>query len=102
MLLKGHNAIIERLPLQQEAVSANYCCLIMAALTMHAANFISLCTNFENSAVVREAISVLNQTFSELRLEKHTDKTFIERIEEGFDFLGYYFSSEGFQWLKGR
>jgi hypothetical protein len=24
-----------------------------------------------------------------------SDKTFIERIEKGFDFLGYYFSPEG-------
>ncbi len=35
-----------------------------------------------------------NQTFSELRLEKHPDKTFIGRIEKGFDFLGYHFSPE--------
>jgi retron-type reverse transcriptase len=37
---------------------------------------------------LREAIRVLNQTFSELRLEKHPDKTFIGRIDKGFDFLG--------------
>ena len=29
-----------------------------------------------------------------LRLEKHPDKTFIGRIERGFDFLGYHFSPE--------
>jgi hypothetical protein len=44
---------------------------------------------------LREAIRVLNQTFSELRLEKHPDKTFIGRIDKGFDFLGYHFSPEG-------
>ena len=44
---------------------------------------------------LREAIRVLNQTFSELRLEKHPEKTFIGRIEKGFDFLGYHFSPEG-------
>ena len=44
---------------------------------------------------LREAIRVLNQTFSELRLEKHPDKTFIGRIGKGFDFLGYHFSPEG-------
>ena len=38
---------------------------------------------------------VLNQTFAELGLEKHPDKTFIGRIEKGFDFLGYHFSREG-------
>jgi hypothetical protein len=44
---------------------------------------------------LREAIRVLNQAFSELKLEKHPDKTFIGRIEKGFDFLGYHFSPEG-------
>jgi hypothetical protein len=44
---------------------------------------------------LREAIRVLNQTFSELKLEKHPDKTFIGRIEKGFDFLGYHFSPDG-------
>jgi hypothetical protein len=32
---------------------------------------------------------VLNQTFNELKLEKHPDKTLIGRMERGFDFLGY-------------
>ncbi len=30
-----------------------------------------------------------------LALEKHPDKTFIGRIERGFDFLGYHFSRAG-------
>ena len=30
-----------------------------------------------------------------MRLEKHPDKTFIGRIERGFDFLGYHFSRDG-------
>ncbi len=30
-----------------------------------------------------------------LRLEKHPDKTFIGRIERGFDFPGYHFSPAG-------
>ena len=29
---------------------------------------------------------------SGLRLEEHPDKTFIERVRTGFDFLGYHFS----------
>jgi len=29
------------------------------------------------------------------KLEKHPDKTFIGRIDKGFDFLGYHFSPEG-------
>ena len=28
-------------------------------------------------------------------LEKHPERTFIERIERGFDFLGYHFSPKG-------
>jgi len=44
---------------------------------------------------LRKAIWMLNQTFNELKLEKHPDKTQIGRIEKGFDFLGYHFSSEG-------
>jgi len=33
---------------------------------------------------------VLNQTFNELYLEKHPDKTFIGRTERSFDYLGYF------------
>ena len=43
----------------------------------------------------KEAIRVLNQTFNELKLERHPGKTVIGRIEKGFDFLGYHFSPEG-------
>jgi hypothetical protein len=38
---------------------------------------------------------VLNRTFTELKLEKHPDKTDMGRIEKGFDFLGYHFSPHG-------
>lgn len=41
---------------------------------------------------LRRAIRRLNGILSELKLEKHPDKTFIGRIEKGFDFLGYHFS----------
>ncbi len=44
---------------------------------------------------LRKAIRVLNQTFNELRLEQHPDKTLIGRTERGFDFLGYHFSPDG-------
>ena len=43
----------------------------------------------------RRAIKQLNQAFIQLRLEKHPDKTFIGKVEKGFDFLGYHFSPEG-------
>ena len=40
----------------------------------------------------RRAVKRLNQCLGALKLEKHPDKTFIGRIEKGFDFLGYHFS----------
>ena len=43
---------------------------------------------------LRRAIKRLNAIFSGLGLEQHPDKTFIGRIEKGFDFLGYHFSRE--------
>jgi hypothetical protein len=33
-------------------------------------------------------------------MEKHPDKTFIGRIERGFDFLGYHFSLAGLSMAK--
>ena len=44
---------------------------------------------------LRRAVKVLNETFTVLQLEKHPDKTFIGRIEKGFDFLGYHLSPKG-------
>ncbi len=44
---------------------------------------------------LRGAVKVVNQTLGALNLEKHPDKTFIGRIERGFDFLGYHFSPAG-------
>ncbi len=37
----------------------------------------------------------VNAVLGSLRLEKHPDKTFIGRIERGFDFLGYHFGPAG-------
>jgi len=42
----------------------------------------------------RKAVKQLNQCLNRLTLEKHPDKTFIGKIEKGFDFLGYRFSRE--------
>ena len=38
---------------------------------------------------LRKAIRVMNQTFNELRLLQHPDKTMIGRTERDFDFLGF-------------
>ena len=45
--------------------------------------------------MLRGAVKVVNQMLRALSLEKHPDKTFIGRIERGFDFLGYHFSPAG-------
>ena len=37
---------------------------------------------------LRRAVSAVNQVLGALRLEKHPDKTFIGRIERGFDLTG--------------
>ena len=44
---------------------------------------------------LRAAVKALNQALGALRLAKHPGKTFIGRIEKGFDFLGYHFSPRG-------
>ena len=43
----------------------------------------------------RFQFKVVNELLGGLRLEKHPDKTFIGRIERGFDFLGYHFNRTG-------
>ena len=43
---------------------------------------------------LRKAVAVVNRGLGALGLAKHPDKTFIGRIEKGFDFLGYHFEPE--------
>ncbi len=38
-----------------------------------------------------KAVKRVNEVLGRLHLEKHPEKTFIGRIEKGFDFLGYHF-----------
>ena len=40
---------------------------------------------------LRKAVRTVNQHFNQLNVEQAPDKTFIGRIEKGFDFLGYRF-----------
>ena len=49
---------------------------------------------------LREAVKEVNEMLRSLRLEKHPDKTFIGRIEKGFDFLAYHFSRDGLRVAK--
>ncbi len=44
---------------------------------------------------LRKAVKAVYETLDALRLEKHPGKTFIGRVEKGFDFLGYHFSLDG-------
>ena len=44
---------------------------------------------------LRRAVRVVNQVLTGLRLEKAPEKTFIGRVERGFDFLGYRLSPDG-------
>ena len=44
---------------------------------------------------LRGAVKTVNRVLGAVYLEKHPDKTFICRIERGFDFLGYHFSLNG-------
>jgi hypothetical protein len=44
-------------------------------------------------ARLRTTVRAVNESLSTLRLEKHPDKTFIGKIQRGFDFLGYRFGA---------
>ena len=44
---------------------------------------------------LRAAVKVVNQGLAALKLRKHPDKTFIGRIEQGFDWLGFHLSPDG-------
>lgn len=39
----------------------------------------------------RKAVKQLNQILNRLKVDKHPDKTYIGKIDNGFDFLGYHF-----------
>ena len=45
---------------------------------------------------LRAAIRTVNQVMAKLGVLQHPDKTSIGRIQRGFDFLGYHFSTAGF------
>ncbi len=49
----------------------------------------------KNKWSFRRFIRKVNRTFDKLNLSKAEDKTFIGKIEKGFDFLGFHFHMEG-------
>jgi len=48
----------------------------------------------------RRAVKLMNQCFELLKVKQHPDKTFIGKIEKGFDFLGYHFSRQSIKLAK--
>ena len=44
---------------------------------------------------LRRAVKCLNGTLAALGVEKHPDKTFIGRIDKGFDFLARHSGRDG-------
>ncbi|EAQ9101575.1 hypothetical protein DVZ67_24150 [Salmonella enterica subsp. enterica serovar Saintpaul] len=44
---------------------------------------------------LRRAIRTLNQHFARSGFEQHPDKTFIGRVEKGFDWMGFWFTEKG-------
>jgi hypothetical protein len=44
----------------------------------------------------------VSEVLSSLRLENHPGKTFIGKIERGFDFLGYRSARAFSSWLRKR
>jgi RNA-directed DNA polymerase len=49
----------------------------------------------DNRRTFSRAIKKVYRILSSLKLEKSKDKTFIGKIDRGFDFLGFYFGKEG-------
>ncbi|WP_409574352.1 reverse transcriptase domain-containing protein [Salmonella enterica] len=44
---------------------------------------------------LRRAVSMLNRHFAQAGFEQHPDKTFIGRVEKGFDWMGFWFTEKG-------
>jgi RNA-directed DNA polymerase len=51
---------------------------------------------------LRRAVRIMNQVLQSLGLEQHPEKTFIGRVERGFDFLGFDFSPAGLTGSSAR
>jgi hypothetical protein len=44
---------------------------------------------------LKRAVAMMNRWFEQAKLKQHPDKTFIGRINKGFDWLGYQFDQHG-------
>ena len=59
-----------------------------------------ICLQVPTRSKLRRAIKKLNAVFTTLKITKHPDKTEMGRVERGFDFLGYHYSSDGLSVAK--
>ncbi len=46
---------------------------------------------------LRKSVKIVNQVLKKLKLEKYSDKTYMGKIEKGFNFLGYKVEASGLQ-----
>ncbi|EAQ1076864.1 hypothetical protein CAM18_24110 [Salmonella enterica] len=44
---------------------------------------------------LRRTVRMLNRYFAQAGFEQHPDKTFIGRVEKGFDWMGFWFTDKG-------
>jgi len=44
---------------------------------------------------LRKVVRIVNQVLNRLKVWQHPDKTFVGRVDRGFDFLGYHFRPDG-------
>ncbi|EAP2593865.1 RNA-directed DNA polymerase, partial [Salmonella enterica] len=51
---------------------------------------------------LRRAVRMLNRHFAQAGFEQHPDKTFIGRVEKGFDWMGFWFTEKGCDGVASR
>lgn len=50
----------------------------------------------------RRAVMILNHCFNRIKVKQHPDKTFIGRIDKGFDFWATIFPNKRSPWLAAQ
>lgn len=50
---------------------------------------------------LRKAVKKLNQFFNQFSFKQHPDKTFIGKIDKGFDWMGFQFTRSGIVGIVG-
>lgn len=78
---------------------------MLKLLTIALQNILPLhrtCTHLKGHGGHKFAVATMNRWFGEAGLEQHPGKTFIGRIERGFDWLGYRFDAAGLRGVATR